>query len=116
MPKMSGTLSRLCSTATFCISRICSTPLRLKSPPTAPLRIFSATPLLLACPVTMSPLTGRLSCPNFSCKVMRLMRLSMKLFILVGPDCRATAGDSARPIARAAHSFLQFVILKEFFD
>ena len=104
IPKIKGIFKRLSSTATRCTSRIFSTPLRLKSPPTSPFFIFSATSLLLACPVTISPVTGKLSCPIFSWSVISSIRLSINLSISASlppellwhavSDANATAADT----------------------
>ena len=59
MPNNNGMPRRDSSTACFCTSRIFSTPFRLNSPPTSPFLILPAMSLLLACPVVISPVTGR---------------------------------------------------------
>ena len=82
MPNSNGIFSRLCSTAIFCMSRMFFTPLRLNSPPTSPRVIFPAMSLLLACPVTIVPVTERFSCPIFSCSVILAIRSSINRFIL----------------------------------
>ena len=106
MPNNRGIPSREFSTASFCTSRIFSTPFRLKSPPTSPRFIFPAMSLLLACPVVMSPVTGRLSWPIFSSTVIFFINASMKRFMSCGDFCAWTLIVPLRTIANRILSFL----------
>ena len=90
MPNNRGIPRRDFSTASFCTSRMRSTPFRLKSPPTNPFSIFAATSLLLACPVVMSPVTGRFNCPIFSSTVIFFISASMKRSMSWGDFCACT--------------------------
>ena len=107
IPNNKGMPRREFSTANFCTSRIFSTPFKLKSPPTSPRLILPAMSLLFACPVVMSPVTGRLSCPIFSSTVIRFIKASMKRFISCGDFC---ACMPLTPINVAASRILKVFI------
>ena len=115
MPNSNGIPRRDCSTACFCTSRIFSTPFRLNSPPTSPFLILAAISLLLACPVVISPVTGRFNCPIFSSNVILLIRASMKRFMSCGDFCAATFRNPARSNRMTELSFLFIILLYLFY-
>ena len=110
MPNIRGMPRRDFSMASFCTSRIFSTPFRLRSPPTSPCSIFFATSLFCACPVTISPETGRFSWPIFSSTVIFFINASMKRSMSCGDFCACMAA-----VLRNAAANRTLVLLKTFF-
>ena len=111
MPNNNGIPSRESSTACFCTSRIFSTPFRLNNPPTSPFLIFAAMSLLLACPVVISPVTGRFNCPIFSSSVILFINTSMKRSISCGDFCADVVRKPAANNRTDRLNFLYIILL-----
>ena len=121
IPNNKGMPRRLSSTACRCTSRMRSTPFRLNSPPTSPLRIRLATSLLFACPVVISPVTGRLSWPIFSSSVIFFINWSIKRSISRGAFCACnpaatTTKEAASACILRTKCFMVFTVLVSIYE
>ena len=97
------------------IPKILSKPLMLNTPPIFPLAMSPPTCVSIAPPVVMSPATIRLSCPIFSCRVMRDMSCPTNSFIGGSAFFFVTAPTGAKAAANSSDSesrifFITFLV------
>ena len=78
---------------------------------TSPFLIFAAMSLLLACPVVISPVTGRFNCPIFSSSVILFINTSMKRSISCGDFCADVVRKPAANNRTDRLNFLYIILL-----